>query len=76
MKKWSLIIIIAAIIGLAIAFIMGQLLPKTRTSSSNTDVNITDPALIKQGEYIARTADASLVIPRSMARLMRAVCLC
>ena len=56
-KKWPLIIIIIVIIGLAIAFIIGQLLPNIRTSSSYIKVNITDPALIKQGEYIARTAD-------------------
>lgn len=57
MKKWPLIIIIAAIIGLVVAFIIGQLLPNMRTNSSDIEVNITDPALIKQGEYIARTAD-------------------
>ena len=57
MKKWPLIIIIAAIIGLVIAFIIGQILPNMRTSTSDINVDITDPALIKQGEYIARTAD-------------------
>jgi mono/diheme cytochrome c family protein len=57
MKKWPLIIIIAAVIGLAVAFIIGQLLPNMRTTSSDIEVNITDPALIKHGEYVARTAD-------------------
>lgn len=57
MKKWPLIILIAALIGLALAFIIGQLLPNMRTSSSDIKVNITDPALIKQGEYVSRTAD-------------------
>lgn len=57
MKKWSLIIIVAAILGLAAAYIIGQILPNMRTSNSNTEVDITDPTLIKKGEYVARTAD-------------------
>lgn len=57
MKKWPLIIIIAAITGLAVAFIVGQLLPNFRTNSIDINVNISDPALIKKGEYIARTSD-------------------
>ena len=60
MKKWPLIIIMAAIVGLILAFIIGQILPNMRTSSSDIEVNITDPALIKQGEYVARTADCCL----------------
>ena len=57
MKKWPLIIIMAAVIGLTIAFIIGQILPNMRTSDSDIEINITDPDLIKKGEYIARTAD-------------------
>ena len=57
MKKWPLIIMMAAIVGLILAFIIGQILPNMRTTSSDIEVNITDPALIKQGEYVARTAD-------------------
>lgn len=57
MKRWPVIIVIAAINGLALAFIIGQLLPSLRTSDSNLDVDITDPALIKKGEYVARTGD-------------------
>ena len=57
MKKWPLIIIMAAIVGLILAFIIGQILPKMRTTSSDIEVNITDPALIKRGQYVARTAD-------------------
>ena len=57
MKKWPLIIIMAAAIGLAIAFIIGLLLPNMRTTTSDIEVNITDPALIKKGEYVARTSD-------------------
>ena len=57
MKKWPLIILITAIIGLALAFVIGQLLPNMRTTNSDINVNITDPALIKQGAYVARTAD-------------------
>ncbi|WP_227674516.1 cytochrome c [Psychrobacter jeotgali] len=57
MKKWPLTIIMAAVIGLAIAFIIGILLPNLRTSSSDIEVNITDPELIKKGEYVTRTAD-------------------
>ena len=56
MKKWPLIIIMAAIVGLIWAFIIGQILPKMRTTSSDIEVNITDPALIKRGQYVARTA--------------------
>lgn len=56
MKKWPSIII-AAVVGLALAFIVGLILPNLRTSDSNIDLNITDPALIKKGEYVARTAD-------------------
>ena len=57
MKKWPLIIIMAAIVGLLLAFIIGQILPNMRTTSSDIEVNITDPVLIKQGQYVARTAD-------------------
>lgn len=57
MKKWPLIILVVAVIGLALAFVIGQLLPNMRTTSSDLEVNITDPALIKQGAYVARTAD-------------------
>ena len=35
MKKWPLIIIMAAIVGLILAFIIGQILPKMRTTSSD-----------------------------------------
>ncbi len=57
MKKWPLIIIMAAIVGLILAFIIGQILPNMRTSSSDIEVNVTDPALIKLGQYVASTAD-------------------
>lgn len=57
MKKWPLIILIAAVIGLAVAFIIGQLLPNMRTTTSDIEVNITDPALIEKGAYVARTGD-------------------
>lgn len=57
MRKWPLFIIIAGVIGLALAFALGQILPNLRTNSSDIEVNITDPALIKKGEYVARTAD-------------------
>lgn len=56
-KKWPLIIVITAVVGLAVAFIIGQLLPNMRTTNSDLTVNITDSALIKQGAYVARTAD-------------------
>lgn len=56
-KKWPLIIAIGAVVGLILAFILGILLPHLRTSKDDMQVNITDPALIKKGEYVARTAD-------------------
>lgn len=56
-KKWPFIILMIAIIGLAVAFIIGQLLPNMRTTSNNIAVDVKNPALIKQGEYVARTAD-------------------
>ena len=57
MRKWPLTIIIAGVGGLAIAFSLAQVLPNLRTTTSGIEVNINDPALIKKGEYIARTAD-------------------
>lgn len=57
MKKWLLYILMAAVIGLVLAFIIGLLLPQMRTDSSTMQIDIADPALIKQGEYVARTAD-------------------
>lgn len=57
MRKWPLFIIIFGIIGLALAFALGQWLPNLRMSSSDIQVDLTDPALIEKGEYIARTAD-------------------
>lgn len=57
MKKWLLYILMAAVIGLVLAFIIGLLLPQMRTENSSMQIDITDPALIKQGEYVARTAD-------------------
>lgn len=56
-KKWPLMMMIAGTLGLTLAFIIGLLLPSLRTSDSDMAVNIHDPALIKQGEYVARTAD-------------------
>ncbi len=57
MKKWPLIIIITGVAGLAVAFSLAQVLPNLRTTNSAMAVDINDPALIKKGEYIARTAD-------------------
>lgn len=57
MKKWLLYILMAGVIGLILAFVIGILLPHMRTDSTVMQVDITDPALIKQGEYVARTAD-------------------
>ena len=57
MKKWPMIILIVAIIGLVLAFVIGQLLPNMRTTNNDLAVNINDPALIEHGEYVARTAD-------------------
>ncbi len=57
MKKWTFLIMITGAAGLALAFTLGQALPGFRTTSSHLEVNITDPELIKKGEYIARTAD-------------------
>ena len=57
MRKWPLTIIIAGVGGLAIAFSLAQVLPNLRTTTSGIEVNINDTALIKKGEYIARTAD-------------------
>ena len=57
MKKWLRIIPVAGVVGLALAFVLGQILPHLRTTTSDLQVDITDPALIKKGEYVARTAD-------------------
>lgn len=57
MKKWLKFALIAGVGGLIAAFALGQLLPHLRTTSSGLSVDINDPALIKKGEYIARTAD-------------------
>lgn len=57
MRKWLMIIIIAGVVGLGLAFTLGQIMPNLRTSSSGIEVDISDPELIKKGEYIARTAD-------------------
>jgi mono/diheme cytochrome c family protein len=57
MKKWLLYILMAGVIGLILAFVIGILLPHMRTDSTVMQVDITDRALIKQGEYVARTAD-------------------
>ncbi|MGM8872384.1 cytochrome c [Psychrobacter sp. 2Y5] len=56
-KRWPVIILITALIALALAFVIGQLLPSLRTSDSTFEVDITDPALIEKGEYVARTGD-------------------
>ncbi|MDO5768418.1 MAG: cytochrome c [Psychrobacter sp.] len=57
MKKWLLYLLIAAIVGLILAFVIGIMLPNLRTTNNVAPINITDPALIKKGEYVARTAD-------------------
>ncbi|WP_150303378.1 cytochrome c [Pseudomonas saliphila] len=57
MKKWPMIIIAVGFIGMALAFTLGQILPHLRASTSGMEVDITDPELIEEGEYIARTAD-------------------
>ena len=57
MKKWLKFALIAGVGGLIAAFALGQLLPHLRNTSSGLSVDINDPALIKKGEYIARTAD-------------------
>lgn len=57
MRKWLMIIITAGVVGLGLAFSLGQLLPNLRTENSGVEVNVNDPELIKKGEYIARTAD-------------------
>lgn len=56
-KKWPLIIAVVAVVGLILASIIGILLPHLRTSTDDIQVDIKDPALIKKGEYVARTAD-------------------
>lgn len=75
-KKWPLIILIIGIIGLVIAFIIGQLLPNMRTSTSNIEVDITDPALIKKGAYIARTADCVACHTTLDGETYAGACLC
>lgn len=57
MKKWPKRVLFAGVSGLAAAFILGQALPQLRTINSDLNVDFNDPALIKRGEYIARTAD-------------------
>ena len=57
MRKWPFIILIVGIIVLVLAFIIEQFLPSMRTTTSDIAVNINDPATIKHGEYVARTAD-------------------
>lgn len=57
MTKWLKRLLVLGVVGLAFAFALGQLLPKLRTSTSNLQVDINNPALIQRGEYIARTAD-------------------
>ena len=56
MKRWQQALVIIAVLGI-LAIIGGFTLPHLRYQASNTQVNIKDPALIKKGEYIARTAD-------------------
>ena len=65
MKKWPLIIIMAAIVGLILAFIIGQILPKMRTTSSDIEVNTSRVLLI-----------VSPAIRRLKVKLMLAACLC
>ncbi len=57
MKRWHRNILVVVIGGLALAFGLGQALPNLRTVNTTMTVDITDPALIKRGEYVARTAD-------------------
>ncbi len=57
MKKWSLMILAAIIVGFIAALIIGLLLPNLRTESHQISVDVNNPELIKKGEYIARTAD-------------------
>lgn len=57
MKKWLSIILAVGIGGLVLAFALAQVLPRMRTTTSGIVVDIKDPALIKRGEYVARTAD-------------------
>nr|WP_256662682.1 cytochrome c [Stutzerimonas degradans] len=57
MKHWQRNILVLAIGGVALAFTLSQVLPRLRTVSSDTTVDINDAALIARGEYVARTAD-------------------
>lgn len=56
-KKWPKIIVITGVAGLAVTFGLGLLLPNLRTTTTGIQVDINNPALIKRGEYIARTGD-------------------
>ncbi|MGO2131510.1 MAG: c-type cytochrome [Halomonas sp.] len=57
MKKWLSVIGVVGVLGLGLAFAVGKVLPNLRTTSAGAEVDITDPALIEKGEYVARTAD-------------------
>ena len=57
MLKWLRILVILGGVGLALSSTLGFLLPHLRTTDSSITVDIKDPALIKRGEYVARTAD-------------------
>ena len=57
MKQWQRNILILAIGGGVLAFALSQVLPSFRTASSGMTIDTNDAALIKRGEYIARTAD-------------------
>lgn len=57
MKKWLSVFAVMAVVGLGLAFAVGKVLPNLRTTNAGAEVDITDPALIEKGEYVARTAD-------------------
>lgn len=57
MRKWLGIVLLVGISGVLLAFLLAQMLPHWRSTSSGIVVDVDDPALVERGEYIARTAD-------------------
>lgn len=56
MKRWQQALFIIMVLGI-LAIIGGFTLPYFRYHNYDNTVNITDPALIEKGQYIAQTAD-------------------
>lgn len=60
-RRWPVVIIIGALLALISAFLFSIALTKMRhvdvSINTSMDIDINDAALIKKGEYVARTAD-------------------